>query len=76
MMTGFQRISRMKCLIPSDITTDPRERNVLDVGMAKINKENAAAEINCNAAFFRGSLTFYIIPFGISKETLEKVGHN
>lgn len=48
----------MKCLIPSDITTDPRERNVLDVGMAKINEENAAAEINCNAAFLEAHLHF------------------
>lgn len=37
-MTGFQRFSRMKYLMPSDITTDPRERNVLDVGIAKTHK--------------------------------------
>lgn len=45
---------------------------MLDVGLAMINRENAAAEMNCNSAFF----TFHIIPFGISKETLEKGGHD
>lgn len=48
----------MKYLIPSDITTYHRERNVLGVGMARIDDENAAAEMNSNAAFIEAHLHF------------------
>lgn len=72
MITGFQRPSGMKYPMPSDITTDPRERNVLDAGMAKIKQRKHCSWNSLQCCFYRGPLAF--IPFGICERKTGKGG--